>query len=71
MIGRLIEGNETFKMKTSFSQNKYLKKKKERHLFFVRPTEVTLQSLAEHYYLSDPRKIKYPSKFVVCLIFTF
>ncbi|GFR93152.1 tRNA (adenine(58)-N(1))-methyltransferase non-catalytic subunit TRM6 [Elysia marginata] len=58
IIEELIENSETFKMKTEFSQAKYLKKKKKKHIpvfTVMRPTPRLVMDI----FSKDPAKICY------------
>lgn len=58
IIEELVENSETFKMKTEFSQAKYLKKKKKKHIpmfTVMRPTPRLVMDI----FSKDPAKICY------------
>ncbi|RWS10325.1 tRNA (adenine(58)-N(1))-methyltransferase non-catalytic subunit TRM6-like protein [Dinothrombium tinctorium] len=57
IIETLIENSSSFKMKTSFSQEKYLKKKHQKYLNFIRVYKPNPALLTEMYYAQNPRKI--------------
>ncbi|RUS81681.1 hypothetical protein EGW08_010543, partial [Elysia chlorotica] len=58
IIEELIENSETFKMKTEFSQAKYLKKKKKKHIPIFTVMRPTLRLVLD-IFSKDPSKICY------------
>ncbi|CAB3982482.1 tRNA (adenine(58)-N(1))-methyltransferase non-catalytic subunit TRM6 [Paramuricea clavata] len=57
IIEQLIENSETFKIKTEFSQEKYLNKKRKRHISQVTILKPTLRLVCQMMYSSCPSKI--------------
>ncbi|XP_028398532.1 tRNA (adenine(58)-N(1))-methyltransferase non-catalytic subunit TRM6-like [Dendronephthya gigantea] len=57
IIEQLVENSESFKKKTEFSQEKYLKKKRKRHLLQITILKPTLRLVCEMIYANGPSKI--------------
>ncbi|XP_041353698.1 tRNA (adenine(58)-N(1))-methyltransferase non-catalytic subunit TRM6-like isoform X2 [Gigantopelta aegis] len=57
IIQQLVEHSDTFKAKTEFSQAKYLKKKRKKHVFIVTVLKPTARLLIEMLYSKAPDKI--------------
>lgn len=57
IIENLIENSSTFKEKTQYAQAKYLKKKQQKYLNYVKILEPTTRLLVEMYYEQGPMKI--------------
>ncbi|XP_023228861.1 tRNA (adenine(58)-N(1))-methyltransferase non-catalytic subunit TRM6-like [Centruroides sculpturatus] len=57
IIENLIENSSTFKEKTHYAQAKYLKKKQQKYLNYVKILKPTTRLLAEMYYEQGPMKI--------------
>lgn len=58
LIEKLKENSETFNKKTVFAQEKYIKKKKNKHMFYFCIKKVTLEALVQAHYDDGPMKIK-------------
>jgi tRNA (adenine-N(1)-)-methyltransferase non-catalytic subunit len=58
LVDMLVSNSATFASKTAFSQEKYLKKKRAKHLTEVVVLPVTLARLAEAFWQKDPKKIR-------------
>lgn len=56
LIDKLIENSSTFQMKTQFAQEKYIKKKKNKHLSLFRILKPTCGNIADTLYLNRPQK---------------
>ena len=56
LIDMLIENSTTFASKTEFSQEKYIKKKKQKHCSEVTILPVSLARVLETFWEKDPRK---------------
>jgi len=59
IVQALVEGSVTFQKKTEFSQQKYLRKKKQKHLKYVEVLPVNSFNLATMYFTKYPSKIWY------------
>jgi hypothetical protein len=57
IVGQLIENSATFARKTEFSQQKYIKKKKQKHVAVFTVLKPTARTLVELYYNRGPTKI--------------
>eukprot|EP01112_Ceratiomyxa_fruticulosa_P020492 TRINITY_DN698_c0_g3_i2.p1 TRINITY_DN698_c0_g3~~TRINITY_DN698_c0_g3_i2.p1 ORF type:complete len:495 (-),score=118.58 TRINITY_DN698_c0_g3_i2:42-1526(-) len=59
VIKALTENSTTFAQKTAFSQEKYIKKKQQKHLVTIKVIRPTAKSIATAYYDKNPSKIHY------------
>jgi tRNA (adenine-N(1)-)-methyltransferase non-catalytic subunit len=59
IIRALVDNSDTFKTKTVFSQEKYLKKKQKKHLPFVQVLYPSVVNLVRAYESKNPQKIIY------------
>ncbi|KAL9658807.1 hypothetical protein ABK040_005961 [Willaertia magna] len=59
IIEKLIEGSKSFNVRTQFSQQKYLKKKKKKYLTYFKISEPTTQEICEFYFNKNPEKTSY------------
>ena len=57
LVDKIVENSATFKEKTQFSQQKYISKKKKKHLALFQVLRPTTRLLAEMYYNKGPLKI--------------
>jgi tRNA (adenine-N(1)-)-methyltransferase non-catalytic subunit len=57
IVGMLIENSKTFKNKTEYSQEKYLKKKEKKYFDYIIIRRPTLRLLAEIFYNRDQFKV--------------
>ncbi|KAK9497391.1 hypothetical protein O3M35_004722 [Rhynocoris fuscipes] len=57
IVGKLIENSTTFKEKTEYSQEKYLKKKEKKYFEYITVRKPTLRLIADIFYNKDPFKI--------------
>ena len=57
IVKSLVENSSTFKVKTRFSQEKYLKRKREKYSNLIRVQRPTIALLTEMYYAQGPQKI--------------
>ena len=57
IIAAVVQNSATFKSKTEFSQEKYLRKKQKKHLFVARLLRATVASICDACYGKDPNKI--------------
>ncbi|XP_064484379.1 tRNA (adenine(58)-N(1))-methyltransferase non-catalytic subunit TRM6-like isoform X2 [Ornithodoros turicata] len=57
IIQTLVEHSTTFKAKTEYAQQKYLKKKQQKYLQYVTIEQPTARLLAEMYYAQSPLKL--------------
>ncbi|KAF8819644.1 eukaryotic initiation factor 3, gamma subunit protein, partial [Cardiosporidium cionae] len=62
LVDRIVENSTSFTNKTTFAQQKYVSKKKKKHLQQIVVLEPTLFNISESYYNSNPIKIAYDSK---------
>ncbi|OMJ90735.1 hypothetical protein SteCoe_6812 [Stentor coeruleus] len=56
LIDQLVQNSSTFAMKTQFSQEKYLKKKKNKHLSLFRVLQATAGNIADTLYINKPTR---------------
>ncbi|ESO87742.1 hypothetical protein LOTGIDRAFT_234974 [Lottia gigantea] len=59
IVDKLIENSQTFQNKTEFSQEKYIKKKKEKHVAVIRVLKPTTRLVFEMFYRNSPADIGY------------
>jgi len=57
MVEKICAGSKTFKEKTVFSQQKYIRKKTKKHVDILRLQKPTIRLLADCYYQQNPMKI--------------
>lgn len=57
IVGQLIENSKTFRDKTEYSQEKYLKKKEKKYFEYVTIRWPTIRLISEVMYRTDPVKI--------------
>lgn len=57
IIDKLIENSESFSKRTEFSKEKYLAKKRQKHLCQFKVYKTCLDNLAETYFLKSPQYI--------------
>lgn len=57
MLQHLVKNSKTFKEKTDFSQEKYLKRKEKKYFEYIQVQRPTLRLLADIFYRQDPEKI--------------
>lgn len=58
IIENLVKNSTTFKDKTIFAQQKYLKKKQQKYSTFVNVLKPNVRILAQMYYSQGPQKLK-------------
>ncbi|PHJ21958.1 eukaryotic initiation factor gamma subunit protein [Cystoisospora suis] len=59
LIGLLVASSSSFRRKTKFSQEKYIRKKMARHLERITVLPATVREVCEAYYVTDPVKISH------------
>ncbi|PNF13922.1 tRNA (adenine(58)-N(1))-methyltransferase non-catalytic subunit TRM6 [Cryptotermes secundus] len=57
IVGQLIENSKTFRDKTEYSQEKYLKKKEKKYFEYITVRWPTIRLISEVMYRTDPVKI--------------
>lgn len=57
MVEKICAGSKTFKEKTTFSQEKYIRKKTQKHVDILRLQRPTIRLLVDCYYQQNPMKI--------------
>lgn len=59
IVQQLIENSTTFRDKTEFAQDKYIKKKKKKYEAIITILKPSTRILSIMYYAREPGKIKY------------
>ncbi|XP_050406117.1 tRNA (adenine(58)-N(1))-methyltransferase non-catalytic subunit TRM6 [Patella vulgata] len=59
IVDKLVENSQTFQNKTEFSQDKYIKKKKQKHILLVRVLKPTTRLVFNLFYNRNPADIGY------------
>lgn len=59
LVQILAKNSKTFNQKTTFAQEKYISKKKKKHMLFFSVKKVTLEFLAQSHYLDSPAKLNF------------
>ncbi|XP_066907262.1 tRNA (adenine(58)-N(1))-methyltransferase non-catalytic subunit TRM6 [Halyomorpha halys] len=57
ILEKIIENSKTFKEKTEYSQEKYLKKKEKKYFEYIIIREPSIRLLSEIFYFRDPSKM--------------
>ena len=57
LIDTLIENNEQFDKRTSFSKQKYIKKKQKKYMFRIHAEPTSVSNLHHHYYRNHRQNI--------------
>ena len=55
MVEKLCENSETFDSKTEFSQQKYIKSKKRKHMVLFRLDKATMANLSNSWFTLSPK----------------
>ena len=59
IISKLIEGSKSFQVRTQFSQQKYLKRKKKKYLTYFKVIDPSAYDLCDFYFSKNPDKISH------------
>ncbi|EFC46435.1 predicted protein, partial [Naegleria gruberi] len=59
IISKLIEGSKSFQVRTQFSQQKYLKRKKKKYLTYFKVIDPSAYDICDFYFSKNPEKISH------------
>ncbi|KAG2378292.1 hypothetical protein C9374_008435 [Naegleria lovaniensis] len=59
IINKLIEGSKSFQVRSQFSQQKYLKRKKKKYLNYFRVIDPSAYDICDFYFAKNPEKISH------------
>ncbi|KAF0974766.1 hypothetical protein FDP41_006240 [Naegleria fowleri] len=59
IINKLIEGSKSFQVRSQFSQQKYLKRKKKKYLTYFKVIDPSAYDICDFYFIKNPEKISH------------